>query len=112
MSLKQAILPIMSCIKRKKAFGHSSFFSSFSFPTSMAEPTQDESSTIHSDQVQVIEKPKAFDPQDVGISLTKPQLILTFIGYVHGFLIDIHVGNLLITLYSIAICLFLAALDT
>jgi hypothetical protein len=48
----------------------------------MAEPTLDDSSTLQSDQPEITEKAKAFDPNDVGISLTRRQLIFTFIGYV------------------------------
>lgn len=63
---------------------------SYTFLTSMAESTQGDGSTIHSAETQDIGKPTAFDPQDVGIPLTRPQLILTFIGYMYK-LFDPHI---------------------
>ncbi|KAI9289536.1 major facilitator superfamily domain-containing protein [Umbelopsis sp. AD052] len=58
----------------------------------MDESTQDDSSTIQSESPGLNNEKYAFDPSEVGIPLTKPQLIVSFIG--------------------VAICLFLAALDT
>ncbi|KAG2188165.1 hypothetical protein INT44_000916 [Umbelopsis vinacea] len=46
----------------------------------MDESTQDDSSTIHSESTGLNNEKYAFDPSEVGIPLTKPQLIVSFIG--------------------------------